>query len=106
MRRATPAAQSLWERGAKIHRGNKDIRTPIFAACQKGHVDAVRLLLVLGAQTDWADEDRTPLDIAKAVSVKEPSSRSCSRSIEGPPPEPRRRSRAAIYLARPSDSRP
>ena len=40
--------------------------TPLYAACQNGHVDAARLLLARGAdieaKTAWND---TPLDIAK-----------------------------------------
>ena len=40
--------------------------TPLYVACQHGHVDAARLLLDKGADVTRADkEGRTPLDIAK-----------------------------------------
>jgi ankyrin repeat protein len=54
------------EKGAEVDRASKDGRTPLFIACQVGHVDAARLLLDNGASVYEADEDGdTPLSIAK-----------------------------------------
>ena len=41
--------------------------TPLLIACQKGHVDAARLLLDNGADVDRATEDgATPLHMARS----------------------------------------
>ena len=39
----------MLDNGADVDRANKNGATPLYAACEKGHVDAVRLLLQRGA---------------------------------------------------------
>ena len=47
------------------NKANENGATPLYIACDKGHVDAARLLLDKGAEVDRADEDgRTPLFVA------------------------------------------
>ena len=56
----------MLDKGAEVDRVIINGVTPLYAACQNGHVDAVRLLLARGADieanTAWND---TSLDIAK-----------------------------------------
>jgi ankyrin repeat protein len=42
----------LLDKGAEVDRATDDGTTPLFAACEKGHVDAARLLLERGAVVD------------------------------------------------------
>ena len=50
---------------AAANKANENGATPLYIACDKGHVDAARLLLDKGAEVDRADEDgRTPLFVA------------------------------------------
>ncbi|CAM4553775.1 unnamed protein product [Leuciscus chuanchicus] len=52
-------------RGAGVERRDKSGQTALSLASQHGHLDAVRLLLLNGAQTDTPDkEGRHPLDYA------------------------------------------
>ena len=49
------------------NKANENGATPLYIACDKGHVDAARLLLDKGAAVDRAREDGwTPLRIAKS----------------------------------------
>ena len=62
-------ARLLLEKGAEVDRAMKDGATPLYIACQNGHVDAARLLLERGAEVDrvvekWQWKGATPLYIA------------------------------------------
>ena len=49
-----------------VNRAMEGGRTPLFIACEKGRVDAARLLLDNGAEVDRAQEDgETPLEVAQ-----------------------------------------
>ena len=53
------------EEGVDARLIRKQTLSPLYAACEKGHVDAARLLLDKGAEVNPADEDgATPLFIA------------------------------------------
>ena len=48
------------------NKANENGATPLYIACDKGHVDAARLLLDKGAEVDRANKwGSTPLSIAK-----------------------------------------
>ena len=50
---------------AAANKANENGATPLYIACDKGHVDAARLVLDNGAEIDRAMEDgRTPLYVA------------------------------------------
>ena len=52
----------MLEKGADVDRAMEDGATPLYIACQNGHVDAARLLLNNGAAVDRANEvSWTPL---------------------------------------------
>jgi len=56
------------EKGAAVDRAREDDRTPLYVACQNGHVDAARLLLAKGADIKRATKKgTTPLAIAKRL---------------------------------------
>ena len=58
--------QQWLDRGADVNQADEEGRTPLYIACQNGHVDAARLLLGKGADVDRARESgATPLWIAK-----------------------------------------
>ena len=53
-------------RGAAVDAADVDGVTPLFSACEGGHLEVVRELLAWGAAADAADEDgTTPLRIAR-----------------------------------------
>ena len=53
---------------AEVDRAKEDGTTPLYAACEKGHVDAARLLLDNGAAVDRANKDGwTPLYTALSL---------------------------------------
>ena len=50
---------------AEVDKANENCQTPLYIACQNGHVDTARLLLDNGAEVDKANENGvTPLYIA------------------------------------------
>ena len=62
-RRCSGAAVA--EKGAAVDQAKASGATPLYIACEKGHVDAARLLLDNGAEVDRAaDWGVTPLLIA------------------------------------------
>ena len=62
--RARARTRLLYE-GADVNRADDDGRTPLFFACQHGHVDRARNLLDKGAAIDRAQKQgATPLYIA------------------------------------------
>ena len=66
VRTATTTTSNMLEKGADVDRAMESGATPLYIACEKGHVDAARLLLEKGAEVDRAMEDGyTPLRIAK-----------------------------------------
>ena len=57
--------QQWLDRGADVNQADEEGRTPLYIACQNGHVDAARLLLDKGADVNWAAQyGRTPLFVA------------------------------------------
>lgn len=60
------AVSALVECGSDVDGRDKHLRTPLHRAAQFGHADAVRLLLMLGAQASAVDENGlTPFDRAE-----------------------------------------
>ena len=56
----------MLDKGAEVDRADEDGFTPLYIACQNGHVDAARLLLEKGAEVDRATKKgSTPLGIAQ-----------------------------------------
>ena len=56
----------LLDGGAEINQARENGTTPLWTACENGHVDAARMLLDKGAEIDRAnDEGSTPLDVAR-----------------------------------------
>ena len=61
---------------AAANKANENGATPLYIACDKGHVDAARLLLDKGAEVDRADEDgRTPLFVCLLYTSPSPRDR-------------------------------
>ena len=56
----------LLDKGTDVNKADEDGQTPLLIACQKGHVDAVRLVLEKGAEVDQAEKKygATPLFVA------------------------------------------
>jgi ankyrin repeat protein len=61
----TVIMKQLVEKGADINAMDHEGATPIFFACMYGHVEAVRLLIELGADVNVEAVNRTPMRLAK-----------------------------------------